>query len=248
MDPWQRTADGILEDANAADSVDSFRRSMVGRLSGFIGLDSAAVHAMHPPPAGTAGGSVAVNLHPGLFDRFLREQPRYFQSAWPMLHALRTNGGLSIDTDVLGATARRRLAIYAEILVPAGVTSMLGSILTFRQAPAGILVLSRHGSRRGFRARDGERLRQLLPLLGTADAAVSARCSKGRSVALDRLGEREREVARLVARGLQNKEIAAILGTSVHTVRQQTRRIYEKLNVPGRVHLAAKCREWGDGQ
>jgi DNA-binding NarL/FixJ family response regulator len=59
---------------------------------------------------------------------------------------------------------------------------------------------------------------------------------------------REQEVARLLSAGLQNKEIAAVLGTSVHTVRNQARRIYEKLRVSGRVQLAAKFRASGDAE
>jgi DNA-binding NarL/FixJ family response regulator len=51
------------------------------------------------------------------------------------------------------------------------------------------------------------------------------------------LSPRETQVATLVARGLQNKEIAALLGTSVDTVRKQTIRIYAKTGVSGRVQL-----------
>jgi hypothetical protein len=148
MDPRGPVIDAILEDANTAATLDSFRRSMVSRLSTFIGLDSGAVHAAVPPPHGAGSGSVALNMRPDLFDRFLRDQPRYFVSARPILGALDAGGGLGIDTDALGATARRRLAIYSEILVPSGVTCMLGSVLTFRGDTHGILVLCRGAYRR----------------------------------------------------------------------------------------------------
>jgi DNA-binding NarL/FixJ family response regulator len=52
------------------------------------------------------------------------------------------------------------------------------------------------------------------------------------------LSPRETQVATLVARGLHNKEIAAVLGTSPETVRKQTRQIYGKTGTSGRVQLA----------
>jgi DNA-binding CsgD family transcriptional regulator len=247
MDSRGPVIDAILEDANTAPTLESFRRSMISRLSALIGLDSGAVHAAVPPPHGAEFGSVAFNTRPDLFDRFLRDQPRYFVSARPILNALDAGGGLGIDTDALGATARQRLAIYSEILIPSGVTCMLGSILAFRGATRGILVLCRNGSR-GFRATDLARLRGMLPLLGALDTAVAARCRRESSLDRPRLGAREHEVARLLGAGLQNKEIAAMLGTSVHTVRNQVRRIYEKLGVSSRLQLAAKLRAAGDGQ
>ena len=55
---------------------------------------------------------------------------------------------------------------------------------------------------------------------------------------MQRLTEREKEVARLVMEGLSNKEIAAKLFISVHTVKANLEHIYEKLNLPNRVLLA----------
>jgi len=52
------------------------------------------------------------------------------------------------------------------------------------------------------------------------------------------LGMREREVARLAVRGLETREIAALLGISPATVRNQLHMIYQKLNVSNRTELA----------
>jgi DNA-binding CsgD family transcriptional regulator len=62
----------------------------------------------------------------------------------------------------------------------------------------------------------------------------------------DRLGElvessltpREREVARLVARGLRDAEVADALALSPHTVKQHVKSVYRKLGVRSRVALA----------
>ena len=49
------------------------------------------------------------------------------------------------------------------------------------------------------------------------------------------LTEREREILRLVAAGLQNKEIAQKLGISLATVRNHVHNILEKLEVHSRL-------------
>ena len=58
------------------------------------------------------------------------------------------------------------------------------------------------------------------------------------SARLARLTPRELEVARLLADGLQTKEIAAKLGTSPTTVHKQTMAVYAKLKVSGRTKAA----------
>lgn len=52
------------------------------------------------------------------------------------------------------------------------------------------------------------------------------------------LPHRQFAVARLAARGLSNKEIANVLGISVHTVRNTLHAVFEKVQVDNRVSLA----------
>lgn len=54
-----------------------------------------------------------------------------------------------------------------------------------------------------------------------------------------RLTPREREVARLVATGYTNKEIATILQTSPHTIRNQVHSVFDKLQITTRTQLAS---------
>lgn len=63
--------------------------------------------------------------------------------------------------------------------------------------------------------------------------------------AADRLAPRELEVARLVARGLRNKEVARELTITEGTVKMYLHSVYEKLNVTSRVELANIAREQG---
>lgn len=57
------------------------------------------------------------------------------------------------------------------------------------------------------------------------------------------LTPREAEIARLVARGLSNKQIAAALGISAWTVSTYLRRTYAKLDVHSRAGMIARIAE-----
>jgi DNA-binding NarL/FixJ family response regulator len=56
------------------------------------------------------------------------------------------------------------------------------------------------------------------------------------------LSTREREVLLLVAKGLQNKEVADRLGLSTETVKKHMRNIYQKLHVQNKVEAVNKFR------
>jgi DNA-binding NarL/FixJ family response regulator len=58
---------------------------------------------------------------------------------------------------------------------------------------------------------------------------------RDRLVAGERLTPRESEVAKLVLRGFNNKDIAQQLGLQVGTVKIHLHRIYRKLGVPNRM-------------
>jgi DNA-binding CsgD family transcriptional regulator len=131
--------------------------------------------------------------------------------------------------------------MYVECLNPQGITSVLCSGISFRGRASSLLCLNRHKRGTGFRTRDLERLRAALVVIGVADAAAQSRLAESsRILATGGLSPREKEVARLIRAGLQNKEIAAFLGTSLETVRKQTIRVYDKLGVSGRVQLVLK--------
>jgi DNA-binding NarL/FixJ family response regulator len=80
---------------------------------------------------------------------------------------------------------------------------------------------------------------------------VTAQGSPDRSLAanarLDRLTERERDVALAVGRGLTNAEIAGELYLSVPTVKAHIGRLFQKLEVDNRVQIALCVRDAGLG-
>ena len=55
---------------------------------------------------------------------------------------------------------------------------------------------------------------------------------------------REKEVARLVAQGLRNKDIAECVGLSVETVKVYMGRIFMKTGFHSRTQLAVHPEEW----
>lgn len=63
---------------------------------------------------------------------------------------------------------------------------------------------------------------------------------------LERLTERELDVARAVGRGLSNAEIAAELFLSVPTVKGHVSKLFEKLETTNRVQIALCIRDAGD--
>jgi DNA-binding CsgD family transcriptional regulator len=238
-DALHRAVEGIFASAESAVSLEAFRAAMTLQAVAFVGADMAAAHPSLDSPVAQPRAAAVVNLDARAFARFLENRARYFLSAKPLYSRLLETRGPVIDTDCIARRALERIALYEEVLVPAGCSTVMAGSLTFRGASNGMLALARGGRDARFRPCDAQRMGALLPFLGVADAAVAARCALEGSPDLGALGTRERQVARLIATGLQNKEIADVLGTSVYTVRNQSRRIYEKLGISGRTRLAA---------
>ncbi|MGW4640972.1 helix-turn-helix domain-containing protein [Sphaerisporangium sp. NPDC004334] len=64
----------------------------------------------------------------------------------------------------------------------------------------------------------------------------------------DSLSETERAVAELIARGLTNRQAAARMFLSPHTVSTHLRRIFAKLDIASRAELARICAEKKQGR
>ncbi|WP_372023504.1 helix-turn-helix transcriptional regulator [Tistrella mobilis] len=119
--------------------------------------------------------------------------------------------------------------------------------------PAGLCIFGwRHLARLGLAAEPwlptplreilGHPGRQEVPALGLmaeVDGAGAGlvRLVLRRVAPVDRLSPREAEIAALLARGQGHKEVARQLGLSPVTIRNQTRRIYDKLGINSRAAL-----------
>ena len=89
--------------------------------------------------------------------------------------------------------------------------------------------------------------RQLIAHVNTSDGPVTSDDPRGRRArsALDRLSEREREVALAVGQGMSNAQIAAELYMSVATVKAHVSRVLTKLDLDNRVQVALLAHEAG---
>ena len=174
-------------------------------------------------------------------DQFAANRSRYAKSLARYYRAFQH--GPVIDTEVYEHRERRRLAVYVELFLPQGASSILASSVSYRGRPVGVIVLKRHGRSTRFHARDVEALGGLLPAIGLADAGfqyslAATPTGAPRCANWSLLSPREMQVAQLVSRGMRNGEIAALLGTSCETVKKQLRSAIDKVDASNRTELA----------
>jgi DNA-binding CsgD family transcriptional regulator len=234
----------LAELAQTTSGFPELKRSVLNHLQPMFGCDT-VLWGEYPgavPTEDADGVYSAPTEVRGALNHFLRDRGRY-----DLPHAkrlLRAAGGIAVDDEVLTAVERDRLPLYAEILRPAGIRTFLAISVEFRGRAQSLITLSRHARGARFLEREKHLARSIKNALGLVEAAFrSATDPVDRSLSercrdAFQLTARESQVARMVARGLQNKEIAELLGTAPDTVRKQTIRIYQKLGVRGRVQLA----------
>jgi DNA-binding CsgD family transcriptional regulator len=147
----------------------------------------------------------------------------------------------AVDLDVVSSARRRELQVYRELLSPHGIKSFVTNVW---RAPWGVFGfhLGRTNGR-PFAERETRQLRLLTPCvkLGQglfAKEQPTPHCLEAEWWASEwSLSSREREVARLVMRGLSNPEIALLLRVSTHTVRNHLVNVFRKADVSNRTEL-----------
>jgi len=242
-----RLFEHLVRDAQAATDLAAFRRSVLLALAGAIGADSGSL--MDPPATrmtvhGAKSRVGLLHVEASLRGVFFPNRARYERSAERLVRAMEA-GRPVIDSNVYERSEQRRLDLYTEILLPQGARSLLCASVRHRGRVVCQLVLKRHGRCTAFRNRDAESLALMLPALALADAgfqhssaiwwedAEPALCAGTRP-----LGSREIEVALLVCKGMRNREIAMLIGTSCETVKKQVRSVFAKVGVSNRAELA----------
>jgi DNA-binding CsgD family transcriptional regulator len=232
----------LMERAQTARDLSELRQGALDRIQQIVPGDT--MHWVAGPDYSTRAQAVHVTpevVAQRAFARY-RQNPQSYNMMSAM-RAVEAMGGVAIDTDIVPARDRERLPLYTEILRPSGVRTFLACNAVFRGQMTSAIALCRHGQGARFDTADVERMRPVTRALGLVEVAFMARTSNAppeEAQLLADLSTREAEVAQMLARGLQNKEIAALLGTSPDTVRKQTIRIYEKMHVEGRVQLLAR--------
>ena len=159
-----------------------------------------------------------------------------------MQHVLRHGDtGAMMLSDFLTPAGMRRSALHRDFLGPAGVRHVLGTVAI---VPRGIvsLTMTRPPGTRGFSERDRSAFNLLRPHFEQARARLEreehVRTEELPAVASYALTARESEVARWLARGRSNSEIATALRIEVRTVEKHLERLYDKLGVENRTTAA----------
>jgi DNA-binding CsgD family transcriptional regulator len=166
-------------------------------------------------------------------ERFYAHPERYRLEAEAMGVAAR-RGRPFLDVQLFAD--RSRLPLYADLRVG----SLLNCPLSFRGRGVGhIVVINDRGD---FDASVLTVIEELATAASLAEAALQTTsdepADEAMRAAFGGLSDRERQIAQLVAAGLQNKEIAEVFGTSPNTIRKQTVSIFAKLGVRGRIDVA----------
>lgn len=167
-------------------------------------------------PADTAGAAIV------LLDLGLPDRPAWDQAAWAGLtRAARVVAASTLPGDTEGLAAMQAGCVgYCHAYAAAASLNQVLAVV----AAGGLWV--------------GESLLgRLLAGVGTALATVGV---SEQPDALVGLSEREREVARAAARGLNNKTIARDLAITERTVKAHLSAVFTKLGIDDRLQLALK--------
>jgi DNA-binding CsgD family transcriptional regulator len=131
-----------------------------------------------------------------------------------------------------------RLDYYNHALRPLGIEHQIRLWLSAPPGVARFFYVSRRRADGDFAERDRDLLEVLRPFLVALRERFDVRVAEPHA---DGLTDREAEILAWVARGKTNREIAALLVVSPHTVRKHLEHAYEKLRVHTRTAAVARA-------
>ena len=236
----ERAQREIAELAETASDQTAFRGALFDVLDRLVGFDLASLHAgssPHRPELYVRGYDPRI-IEENLLGAVLELEPRELEPSEqprPM-----------VDTDVIPLHRRERLRMYRDLLHPHGGSVFTTSTWRNRHGAFGFH-LARCGRGRKFRRSEIDALEAVLPAIKLAEsywAAMTTSVEPAIESSFESWAEEiglsaaERRVTELVVRGLQNREIAALLGVSPLTVRNQLVAVFRKAEVSTRSELA----------
>jgi DNA-binding CsgD family transcriptional regulator len=164
---------------------------------------------------------------------------RYWQDRLTLQRAAISEGGVVADHDALSGRARDRMPFYREVVSGHGIRATAVAILRLRGQASGSVYLGRTGRAARF---GGELalLRRALPVLALGEAVHGP--DPASLLAFDSFGltPREQTVLQLLCRGWTNAQIAAHLGSSPRTVKNQVSTLLRKTKTDNRTQLTAE--------
>lgn len=182
----------------------------------------------------------------------LQRYESHFQFHDPITPQLQRHRQAVCVTQVMPQTQLKKTEFFNDFLARDGLYWGINLYAWFDDENLGDMRIWRDRRRENFSQHDVELLNLIRPAFGAAlrrcrreaplatPAATAARAGQPRADAFNALSPREGTVARLVAQGLPDKEVAARLGISVTTVRTHVDHAFRKLGVDNRVMLARR--------
>ena len=205
-------------------------------LERVVGFDSSYIGAAMPLAPVVA--PVVSGVHPAYTAHCEARSDRYWGDRLTLNAAAERAGGVVCDRDAFSARRLDRMPFYDEVIAGLGIRAVALCVLRTQGQVVGCLYLGRtaHGARFGAEL---ERLRSALPLLALGKrlhdlAQIATPAPSKFAPALTR---RETQVLELLTQGFTNAAIAARLGTSPRTVKNQIAALFVKAGVKNRTEL-----------
>jgi DNA-binding CsgD family transcriptional regulator len=134
----------------------------------------------------------------------------------------------------------RRSALYQHVFAPYGLQHVMKAPIVGRGQLIGTIQFSRGGELPPFTTNELAILSGLCAHLSAQVAVLRSDFISLNSALVLRLTQRERQIADLVAQGLTNIEIGAVLRIAPSSVKQALRRMFRKLSVSSRTQMVSK--------
>jgi DNA-binding CsgD family transcriptional regulator len=228
-----RLVDELLELTTACPTRTEYEQARLECLERAIGFDALYVGAAAPddPPqepsvSGVSKRSVATCE---------ANADRYWSDRLTLNAAAAQAGGVVCDQAAFSSQARDRMPFYREVISGLGIRAIALSVLKLQGKVVGCLYLGR--SSRGARfGSELARLKRALPALSLGVRLYDSSPPAAPAFSPSLTG-RERQVLWHVTRGATNAQIAARLGSSPRTVKNQVSAILAKAGVENRTEL-----------
>lgn len=209
-------------------------RERIGRL--LLDLFRADYFASYvwDAPAGRFGDGVWLNMDPANLARY----EAWYQFRDPITFTLQARRHATLVDEVMPRGQFLKSEFFNDFLARDGLHWGINLHAFDGPQALGDLRIWRGRRRRGFDAHDKALLDLIEPAFGAALRRAHAARVPPAAAHAATLSQREAEVARCVARGLTDKEIARELGISLPSVRTYLQRVFDKLGVHRRAALA----------
>jgi DNA-binding CsgD family transcriptional regulator len=239
-----KAATTIAEAATVARSAPELGQQVMEAIDRLVGCDLGSIITVTAGQNWSLCGEIADN-------QYLKEH--FWRTAMALepkeVEAVST--GFTSDQEVFSMRRKERLAVFREFLWPHRLRTLLVR-MWFQSGRAWALGIARTGST--LAARQRGRLEQLYPFIHAAMRVAAGLTAEpadpypdaGRGGPWGLTPAQERTLS-LVIRGMTNREVAALLGTSPNTVRNTLTEIFKRVGVSTRSELAfvacSECRQ-----